>query len=257
MKKIILFVCFISFFCGPLCVSAENDYFYYGEVHSFSRNAKDAPRKDVELVFDVFLVIFLLFFVSVNGANAFFKKGKSKNFIGDDDNKISRFLPNMSEKELIEKLYKKYLDVQIAFTNFDLKELRKLCSDELYHFYQTNLKMLKMNKKKKVFDNFENCAANISDITIENDIMIVDLYLHVRYHEYVVNSMNGEFISGDMNKKVDSQSHLKFIMRYNSHVKNCPSCGAVLKKGMVCCSYCNTFINDNYDSFVLSSIDEI
>ena len=177
-------------------------------------------------------------------------------YIGDSDSEIQKYFPDLNERNLIEKLINIFIDVQEAWMLFDDESLKKLCSDELYNSYKSDLDVLKMKNEQNIMNDFKLEACNIKGIREENGLVIIDLYLHLTFRDYVVNG-EGKVIKGDYNKRVHNQYNLGYIISKNATNNVCPSCGAKLEPGVDKCNYCNTLINKDYINIVLNRKEEL
>lgn len=177
--------------------------------------------------------------------------------IGDADKEIQKYLPNMTEKQLLNTLYNKFIEIQNAWMNFDYDILKKDCTDELYNSYQADLEILKSKDGQNIMHSFKCINYNINGIVEENGILTIKMYLHVEFYDYVIDTNTNEIIRGNNNSKVHNQYHLNFISKKTNEEIICPSCGAKVEKGLSECTYCHTVINNNYDDFVLSSKSKI
>ena len=177
-------------------------------------------------------------------------------YIGDSDSEIQKYFPDLNERNLIEKLVNIFIDVQEAWMLFDDESLKKLCSDELYNSYKSDLAVLKMKNEQNIMNDFKLEACNIKGIREENGLVIIDLFLHLTFRDYVVNG-EGKVVKGDYNKRVHNQYNLEFIISKNAGVNICPSCGAKLEPGVDKCNYCNTIINKDYINIVLNKKEEL
>ena len=177
-------------------------------------------------------------------------------YIGDSDSEIQKYFPDLNERNLIEKLVNIFIDVQEAWMLFDDESLKKLCSDELYNSYKSDLAVLKMKNEQNIMNDFKLEACNIKGIREENGLVVIDLFLHLTFRDYVVDG-NGKVIKGDYNKRVHNQYNLGYIISKNADENVCPSCGAKLEPGVDKCTYCNTIINKDYINIVLNRKEEL
>ena len=177
-------------------------------------------------------------------------------YIGDSDQEIQKYFPDMNERSLIEKLVNIFIDVQEAWMLFDDDSLKKYCSDVLYNSYKSDLDVLKMKNEQNIMNDFKLEACNIKSIREEKGLVVIDLYLHLTFRDYVVDG-EGNVIKGDYNKRVHNQYNLEYIISKNASDNICPSCGAKLEAGVDKCNYCNTLINKDYINIVLNRKEEL
>lgn len=176
----------------------------------------------------------------------------NEKYIGDSDLEIKQFFPDLTERELIDLLYDKFVKIQIAWMNFDYAALKKLCSDELYYSYQSDLELLKSNHGQNIMNGFEILAGNINGIKKDGDYLIINMYLHASFYDYVIDTRDHHIEKGDNQKKLHNQYHLEFIVNVHAQNSECPSCGAVIDSDDGECPYCHTFIKRVYSDIVLN-----
>lgn len=175
-----------------------------------------------------------------------------ENYIGDSDLEIKQFFPNLTERELIDLLYDKFVKIQVAWMNFDYESLKKLCSNELYYSYQSDLEVLKSNHGQNIMNGFEILAGNINGIKKDGDYLIINMYLHASFYDYVIDTNDQHIEKGDNQKKLHNQYHLEFIVNVHTQNSECPSCGAAIDSDDGECPYCHTVIDRTYSDFVLN-----
>ena len=113
-----------------------------------------------------------------------------------------------------------------------------------------------MKNEQNIMNDFKLEACNIKGIREENGLVVIDLFLHLTFRDYVVDG-NGKVIKGDYNKRVHNQYNLGYIISKNASENVCPSCGAKLEPGVDKCNYCNTIINKDYINIVLNKKEEL
>ena len=241
VSDIFYFILFLVLFID-LIVKAKEEIF-------FRKHEKKGRKKALELIdAEVNYKI-------GNYANCF--DSYKKHAIGDLDCEIQKFFPNLNEGLLIEELFRKFVDVQRAWMNFDYDSLKRLCSDELYNSYKSDLEVLKLKNGKNVMNDFVLISGNIDRIREENNIIIIDAYLSMSFLDFVINTNNKKIINGDPSAPMFCRYNLKYIVSKNTRELLCSNCGAKLEPGTKQCNYCNSTINNNYGDFVLSVKEKI
>jgi len=210
----------------------------------------------VYVIIIICVIVFVYLFTSILSISYKSRRKESNSlnkYIGDSDIEIQRYFPGFTEKQLISVLYQKFVDVQNAWMNFDYEALEKLCSDELYNSYKSDLEVLKASHGQNIMSDYQMEAANINGIKQEGSVVTIMMYLHASFYDYVINTNNNTIIKGTDKTKVHNQYGLEFIVTRGETVTKCPSCGAPLEKGEKECSYCHTLIINDYSYFVLNT----
>jgi DNA-directed RNA polymerase subunit RPC12/RpoP len=157
-----------------------------------------------------------------------------------------------NKEELKKELFNKYIDIQEAWMNFDYDKLITLLSDSLFNMYKEQLEALKLKNKKNIMNDFEYIDSKIIDVTQENGILSLKLYLNVKMYDYIVNK-NNKVIRGNKNKKVNVHYEIVFEKSINESVNKCPNCGSeIINNESNMCHYCNNAIINKSKDFVMS-----
>jgi hypothetical protein len=168
----------------------------------------------------------------------------------DEINKIDE---TINKNDMNIKLFEIYKKIQIAWMNFDYDTLRKYTTDELFNMYNSQLKILSAKKQKNIMENISFINGKIIDITIENGIEEVKMYLQITMKDYVVDA-NNKVVRGNKNI-INSIEYLITLTRNieKENINKCPSCGAPIdiETGGIC-PYCDSNIVNNNQEFVMS-----
>lgn len=157
-------------------------------------------------------------------------------------------------KQLLNTLYKEFVDVQKAWMNFDYDKLKMLCTDELFESYKSDLEVLKKKNGKNIMRFFIRKSIYIKNIKKNDDHYIIDLVLCVSFFDYVIDVNTKSVIRGKKWKLITNKYNLKFNCYDNKKVI-CPNCGSEIIGSE--CSYCHTHVDNNNSSFVLSEKKKI
>ena len=156
------------------------------------------------------------------------------------------------EKVLLEnELYSIFLEVQTAWMNFNYKKLQKLCTDELYNTYKSQLEVLSIKNGKNIMSDFTLNNIKIFDITEENDLIVVKAYMNVSFYDYVIDCRTAKVTRGRKDVRLTNEYEMIFVKHKHRTVKHCPSCGSELN-GQRICPYCRSVVYNNNKGFVLS-----
>lgn len=159
----------------------------------------------------------------------------------------------INEEDFCKMAYEKYVTIQEAWMNFDYEVLKNNVSDELYNTYHMQLDALKVKKEKNIMRDFVFKNAEIRNITDDNGVLNIAVFLNVEMYDYVVNSKN-VVVRGTDQKKVNIRYMITFIKKIEGNtVTKCPNCGAEVEAIVSStCSYCHTRIVENPNDFVMS-----
>ena len=151
------------------------------------------------------------------------------------------------------QLYDNFYNVQMSWMNFDYDNLRKLCTDELYNQYKTQLEVARLKNEKNIMSDFTLNNIKIYRISEINNVTIVNVFLDVTFKDYVINNDSKDIVRGDDKIYVNNCYLLEFSKTNKSKIINCPSCGAnveVISSNI--CPYCKNRVVQTSNQLVLS-----
>ena len=207
--------------------------------------------------FATLIVFFVIFIIVVIICLIPSKKNQNSISFENKDDLIPKFFPNYSIDQFKDKLYQIFIDVQNAWMEFDYEQLNKLCTEELYQSYRSDLEVLKLKHGKNIMSNFDLINYGIKNIFEQNEMIIVQFQLQVTFHDYVIDTNTNEVIRGNKNTFMNNTYSLEYVVKKNKNheLEKCPNCGSVLKGRD--CEYCNShFELDDYE-IVLSKKSKI
>lgn len=167
---------------------------------------------------------------------------------------VGDFIPGYDKDKLLAELYQKFIDVQNAWMEFDYEALKKLCTDELYESYKSDLEILKAQNGKNIMNDFNLVNSRIVDIREENEKVVIIIFLEVKFHDYVINVDTNKVTRGNKNTVMDNRYNLVFVTS-KGDTGICPNCGAKIESRD--CSYCGSHVDSLNKDFVLSSKSRI
>ena len=134
--------------------------------------------------------------------------------------------------------------------NFDYDTLRRLCSDELYNSYKSDLDVLKRKHNKNIMSDFKKQNFVVQSYQEDNNTISIGVYLSVMFYDYVIDEETGEVTRGSKNNLYKNIYYLEFI-KNNSINDKCPNCGGKVENQK--CLYCNSVVENGYSEYVLTN----
>ena len=161
---------------------------------------------------------------------------------------LVKVLPDFVETEFLDKAYKIYKDVQIAWMNADMDAMKSLVTDAMCNMYSAQIKTLLLKQEKNIMKDFLFLSSYIDGMSIDEDSVSLYVNMKLECFDYIVNK-NGKTIRGNDNKKVRYNYLIVFTRSILNKENKCPNCGAKLKNTTASkCSYCHLeIINKNHD----------
>ena len=154
------------------------------------------------------------------------------------------------DSELIQEVYKIYVDIQQAWMNRDLSPIRHLLTDEMYNMYQMQIETLIEDNQMNVMSDFEFVCGRLVSKRTKNNIQTLKVILCVNCKDYIKDINKQKVINGDKKATITYIYELIFVRDMEaSKTINCPACGAQVKNQMsAVCPYCkNSLLSTSFD----------
>ena len=240
--------------------SWDNDYDYSGGSGSSSGSC-DTTECKVEAFLGILITFGLfwgipIFLVVLSNKNLKAQRERREQKVKEmfkpiEQEAVNQVIPNFNIEEFNFKAYQIFYDVQMAWMDFDYDKLKELLTDELYNNYVMQLDALKLKNHKNSMKGFELIETCLSSLKEENDRYIAEVYLNVRFYDYVENVKTGMILRGTPNRKLNNIYKLTFVRTKDesNNINICPQCGAPVEGNSTgICEYCKSkLINNNYD----------
>ncbi len=169
-------------------------------------------------------------------------------------NKLKELIPGFDEKEFLKNGYQIYVDVQNAWTNFELDKVQNIITDELFNQYESQLSSMEIKGEQNIMKDFVLKSSAITNCNKQNDNIEVQTKYIVEFYDYIVNKESGKVLRGNSKRKVKMYYNLTFVRSASqTKIENCPNCGAkvdITSAGT--CAYCGSKIVGENSNWVLS-----
>lgn len=179
------------------------------------------------------------------------RKKEPLKFKSTEQEIVKQLIPNFNIEEFNFKVYQTFYNVQMAWMEFDYEKLKELLTDELYNNYVMQLDTLKLKNHKNTMKDFELIEICLNSLKEENDKYIAEVYLQVKFYDYVENIKTGMVLRGTPSRKLNNIYKLTFIRTKDesNNINECPQCGAPVEGNSTgVCEYCKSkLVNNNYD----------
>ena len=167
------------------------------------------------------------------------------------DELLSKYIPNYSEERLLNEFYNIFKIVLESYMEYDYKKIEENCSFELFNIYKTDIDAMKKNNKKNIVSDFQFNDANIRNIELIDNRLVVDAYLCASHKEYLIDTKTGKVLNGNSEAVNRLKYDLEFVLDLDKeNYSICPNCGAKLTSRE--CEFCHTIVSNKKDHFVLN-----
>lgn len=147
-----------------------------------------------------------------------------------------------------------------ALMKRDMDIVRHKIVDNIYNEYNNIVNDLINNHEIRMYGEFNIKESSIKDIRLDENFIIVDVNMSVRYLNYVIDEKTKEIKRGVNDHREEHNYLLTFMKRKDAKVlepsRHCPSCGSsmdISRNGK--CDYCKTIFNTLDYDYVLTSIN--
>lgn len=178
--------------------------------------------------------------------------------VNDEDvvNRIKSFIPNFDKNSFLQEGYQIYLDVQDAWMNFKLEDVRGKISDEMFNMYQSQLTTMEVKGEQNIMRGFTRQAAYLKDVVKQNDNITITATYVVDFYDYIVDKATGRVLRGTAGSKIRITYDMKFRKTLDASqvVDHCPNCGAKIENinGSGVCEYCGSKVVSENAKWILT-----
>lgn len=163
----------------------------------------------------------------------------------DIDNKIKQYIPNFNKDKFLQQGYNIYLDVQNAWMNFSIDDVKDKITDELYNMYDSQLSTLEVKGEQNIMKDFALRKSYLKDVVNQNDNITITAGYVIELYDYIIEQSTGKVLRGFPNNKLCITYEMKFrrTLDESNKVENCPNCGAKIDMNSSgICEYCGSKI---------------
>ncbi|MBE6147101.1 MAG: hypothetical protein E7168_02060 [Firmicutes bacterium] len=233
----------------------DGDYYYsdYGFSSSGSYDTSSSINLFgfFELTMGICGMILVLYFVSIINTSV---KGnyRKKTTITDyslyaksmSDEEIKYIDPTLTSESLTNMAFKIYKDVQTAWMNDTLDNVREMLSDELFNTYKIQLDQLRLKRQQNIMKDIRLVRGDVIGLRMIGSIETVEIKLQVNCSDYLVDKPSQTVLRGD-DKAIQHYTYIIQFERniHSDQVLECPNCGAPFENLKTTkCSYCRSII---------------
>ena len=114
-----------------------------------------------------------------------------------------------NEEEIAKKTFTIYKDLQIAWMNMDLNDVKTVISKDILNKYKVLLAELKKDGQKNIMENIDFKSNKITGVKFDNNTEIIECSMTVTCNDYVVDN-NDKVVKGKKDKKHEYTYKLVF-----------------------------------------------
>lgn len=248
---------------GGSSYSGGSDYgsSYSGSDYYGSSGSYDGEGGGFSAFITVAIVIIIIIYCLSKGSGSNVSTVAPATFkanVNDEDvvNRIKSFIPNFDKNTFLQEGYQIYLDVQDAWMNFKLEDVRGKISDEMFNMYQSQLTTMEVKGEQNIMRGFTRQAAYLKDVVKQNDNITITATYVVDFYDYIVDKATGRVLRGTAGSKIRITYDMKFRKTLDASqvVDHCPNCGAKIENinGSGVCEYCGSKVVSENAKWILT-----
>lgn len=204
-------------------------------------------------------IIFLILIIIITVYSAKDKQNKVTKTVNANDenvaNKVKQYIPNFNKQEFLNNGYQIYKDVQNAWMNFKLDDVKDVITDEIYNMYDSQLSTLEVKGEKNIMKDFKLVKSYLKDVNVQNETITITTGYIIEMYDYIIEESTGKVLRGSSTNKLRIVYEMKFRQTLNSNgkVDHCPNCGAKIEMNSSgTCEYCGSKIVSENTKWVLT-----
>lgn len=171
-------------------------------------------------------------------------------------NRIKEYIPNFDRAQFLSDGFNIYKDVQNAWMNFKLDDVKDKITDEMFNMYQSELDALEIKGEQNIMKDFTLKSNYLKDVVKQNDNITITTCYVIDFYDYIVEQSTGKVLRGSSTTKMRVTYEMKFRKTLDEKltVDKCPCCGAEIKQlnGSGTCEYCGSKIVSENSKWVLT-----
>ena len=230
---------------------------YSGSSSHRSGSASSSGSSEGNLVaFIILVIIYVIIIIVKRNSKSSNKKIPNENIDQTAiENEIKKSIPNFEKYAFLKQGFKIYYDVQEAWMNFKLEDVKDVLTDELYSMYESQLATLEVKGEQNIMKDIILRRSYLSGVTKQNNNITIETKYIIEMYDYIADSQTGKLVRGNSNKKMRATYLMKFrkTLDENAKVEHCPNCGAKIEMNSSgTCEYCGSKIVADNTKWVLT-----
>lgn len=245
--------------------SGGSDYSYSSSDSSYSSSGSSGEMSDSAAVLLLLFIIGVIIYGALSNRKTYTPKPTMTMPNQDEiEKKIKQYIPDFDKAKFLEDGYQIYLDIQDAWMNFKLDDVKGKLTDELFNMYQSQLDTLEVKGEQNIMKDFKLNKSYLKDVLVQNENIAIKAVFVVDFYDYIINQGTGKVLRGSDKQKIRITYEMMFRKTLNKDnvTLKCPNCGGDMThiNGYGVCQYCRTKIVTENQEWVLTdkkSINQI
>lgn len=179
----------------------------------------------------------------------------NKNNEDEIENKIKKLIPNFSKQEFLKQGFNIYYDIQMAWMDFKLEDIKDKVTDEIYTMYESQLATLEVKGEQNIMKDIQLKQSCLRDVTNQNGTITIKTNYVIEMYDYIADVNTKKLIRGEDKEKICILYEMSFrkALSEDEKVTHCPNCGAKVEMNSTgTCEYCGSKLVSENTKWVLT-----
>ena len=222
---------------------------------SSSRSSSSSGDPFVAMISVIIMIAIIVIWTIMANKKQLHKIVINKNNEDEIENKIKKSIPNFNKQEFLKQGYSIYYDIQMAWMDFKLEDIKDKVKDEIYTMYESQLATLEVKGEQNIMKNIQLKQSCLKDVTNQNGTITIKTNYVIEMYDYIADVNTKKLIRGEDKKKIRILYEMSFrkTLNENEKITHCPNCGAKVEMNSTgTCEYCGSKLVSENTKWVLT-----
>ena len=222
---------------------------------SSSRSSSSSGDPFAAMISVIIMMAIIVIWTIIANKKQLHKIVINKNNEDEIENKIKKSIPNFNKQEFLKQGYSIYYDIQMAWMDFKLEDIKDKVTDEIYTMYESQLATLEVKGEQNIMKNIQLKQSCLKDVTNQNGTITIKTNYVIEMYDYIADVNTKKLIRGEDKKKIRILYEMSFRKTLNEDEKitHCPNCGAKVEMNSTgTCEYCGSKLVSENTKWVLT-----
>lgn len=222
---------------------------------SSSRSSSSSGDPFAAMISVIIMIAIIVIWTIIANKKQLHKIVINKNNEDEIENKIKKSIPNFNKQEFLKQGYSIYYDIQMAWMDFKLEDIKDKVTDEIYTMYESQLATLEVKGEQNIMKDIQLKQSCLKDVTNQNGTITIKTNYVIEMYDYIADVNTKKLIRGEDKKKIRILYEMSFrkTLNENEKITHCPNCGAKVEMNSTgTCEYCGSKLVSENTKWVLT-----
>ena len=220
---------------------------------SSSSSSGDPVSAFISIIIYIIFIIIITVILSKKNQHVKVVVNKKDEKVVEDE--IKKLIPNFDKYAFLKEGFNIYYDIQMAWMNFKLEDIKDKVTDEIYNMYESQLVTLEVKGEQNIMKDIKLKRSYLKDVSNQNGTITIKTGYIVEMYDYIADIETKKLIRGEDHKKMRVVYEMSFrkTLNENDKIDHCPNCGAKLEiNSSGICEYCGSKVVSENTKWVLT-----